>query len=169
MRSDWRATGKATDFYDLKGTVEDLLAELRLHKHAFRPVDVPPFVPGTSAELSIADKVVGYAGQVDPQVVAIDRLPFPLFAFELDLETLLEQHSTSAAYHQLSRQPSVTRDLAIVVPMTVAFADIEATGARPRGRRSNPCDWSTFTAGRRCPKSIRAWRCGWCSAIRNAR
>jgi phenylalanyl-tRNA synthetase beta chain len=127
LRSDWRSSGKATDFYDLKGTIEDLLAELRLNDHMFRPVDSGPFVAGTSAEISAAGKVVGYAGQIDPQVIPIDRLPFALFAFELDLQTLLELYSTSAAYEQLSRQPAVTRDLAIVVPMTVAFADIEAT------------------------------------------
>jgi phenylalanyl-tRNA synthetase beta chain len=127
LRSDWRASGTPADFYDLKGTIEDLLAELRLNKYTFRPVDAPPFVPGTSAELSVAGNVVGHAGQIDPQVVAIDRLPFPLFAFELDLQSLLELHSNSAAYQQLSRQPAVTRDLAIVVSMTVAFAEIEAT------------------------------------------
>ncbi len=127
LRSDWRSSGKASDFYDLKGTVEDLLAELRLNNHTFRPIDAPPFVAGTSAEVLIAGQVVGYAGQIDPQVVTIDRLPFPLFAFELDLQTLLELHSSTAAYQQLSRQPAVTRDLAIVVSMTVPFADIEAT------------------------------------------
>jgi phenylalanyl-tRNA synthetase beta chain len=125
--ADWRNSGKPTDFYLLKGVLEDLLEAVGCRKYVLRPVDQAPFIPGTSAELLVGDQLIGHLGQLDRDVVGIDRLPFPLFAFELELELLQAAFTSPSGYRAVSRQPAVTRDLAIVVPVGTAYAELEAT------------------------------------------
>ncbi len=62
---------------------------------------------------------IGFIGEIDPRVVEFERVPFRVFAFELDLEALEDAFRTPSVYHQLMRQPAVTRDLAIVVRVAV--------------------------------------------------
>jgi phenylalanyl-tRNA synthetase beta chain len=125
QRSDWRADGTQVDFFTLKGMVEDLLEIMGARHVAFRPSDRQPFVAGTAAEVSTGDQpAIGSIGEIDPKVVAFERVPFRVFAFELDLESLEGAFKTLPVYHQLLRQPAVTRDLAVVVKTTVSYAEV---------------------------------------------
>ena len=55
----------------------------------FQPADRQPFVAGTAAEVSLEnERTIGFIGEIDPKVVEFERVPFRVFAFELDLEAL---------------------------------------------------------------------------------
>jgi phenylalanyl-tRNA synthetase beta chain len=124
-RSNWRSDGTQADFFTLKGAVEDLLEVVGARNVVVRPADRQPFVAGTAAEIVLADKrSIGFMGEIDPRVVEFERVPFRVFAFELDLEALEDAFRTPSVYHQLLRQPAVTRDLAVVVRVTVPYADL---------------------------------------------
>ena len=58
-----------------------------------------------------------------------------MFAFELDLESLEDAFGTVPVYHQLLRQPAVTRDLAVVVRIVVPYADLIETIRSTAGPR----------------------------------
>ena len=60
-------------------------------------------------------------------------MPFRVYGFELDLESLEETFTTLPVYHQLLRQPAVTRDLAVVVRIEVSYAELVDT-IRVHGR-----------------------------------
>jgi phenylalanyl-tRNA synthetase beta chain len=130
--SQWQGE-KDFDFFTMKGIVEDLLESLRCPRVIFRPHDVAPFLPGTAAQLVWGDRVLGVIGQVAAEAVGIDRLTFKLFAFELELQILDECYSDGASYRHLSRQPAVTRDVAVVVPTSLTYADLEATVRQESG------------------------------------
>ena len=88
-RSNWRADGTQVDFFTLKGLVEDLLESIGARGTVFQPVSRQPFVAGTAAEVCLRDKTsIGFIGEIDPKVVEFERVPFRVFAFELDLEAL---------------------------------------------------------------------------------
>jgi len=126
-RSNWRAGGQKVDFFVAKGWVEDLLGAVRCQPYAMRRADAAPYLPGRTAEVLVGeggDRVAGWMGELDPAAFRIDRLPFPLFGFELEMEAL--QQGSAAIYLAIPRLPPVTRDLAFVVPMTVAFGDVLA-------------------------------------------
>jgi phenylalanyl-tRNA synthetase beta chain len=133
-RSDWRTGAQVIDFFVLKGILEDLAAALGVGELTFRAVDRAPYVAGTTAEILLADgKCVGAIGEVDARLLAIDRLTFKLFAFEVDLEALVASFAATAAYKPLPRLPAVTRDLAVVAPLSVAYEELAAAISKNAG------------------------------------
>jgi phenylalanyl-tRNA synthetase beta chain len=136
QRSNWRSDGTQVDFFTLKGIVEDLLEKIGARDIAFQPVDRPPFVSGTAAQVSrLNEPPYGFIGEIDPKLVAFERVPFHVFAFELDLEALEDAFKTLPVYHQLLRQPAVARDLAVVVRIGIAYAEIVDTIRSAAGPR----------------------------------
>jgi phenylalanyl-tRNA synthetase beta chain len=136
QRSNWRADGTQVDFFTLKGMVEDLLEIIGARNAVFQPADRQPFVAGTAAEVSLSNsRSIGFIGEVDPKLVEFERVPFRVFAFELDLETLEDALKALPVYHQLPRQPAVTRDLAVVVKIAVSYADLVDTIRSTAGPR----------------------------------
>ncbi|GAC1466268.1 MAG: phenylalanine--tRNA ligase subunit beta [Isosphaeraceae bacterium] len=126
-RSDWRGDAKQVDFFWLKGVLEDLLEGLGERGVTYRGCDRPAFVPGASAEiLSGAKRPLGVLGEVDPRTAGIERLPFPLFAFEIDLGPLALSTSSLPIHQPTPRFPAVTRDLALVVPDRVDYDELYA-------------------------------------------
>ena len=112
------------------GTV-DAIEAARL---VFRAADLEPTVrnaehlpwhPGRCAEFSVDGRVVGYAGELHPKVIAAAGLPERTCAMELDLDALpLSEHLPAPV---LSPFPAVHQDLALVVSDEVPAADVEAT------------------------------------------
>ena len=128
QRSNWRSDGTQVDFFTLKGTVEDLLEIIGARDAVFQPTDRQPYVAGTATEVSLKNKrSIGFLGEVYPKLVEFERVPFRVFAFELDLESLEDAFKTLPVYHQLLRQPAVARDLAVVVKISVPYADLVDT------------------------------------------
>jgi phenylalanyl-tRNA synthetase beta chain len=124
-RSNWQSDGTLADFFTLKGTVEDLLESLGARDAAFHPADRLPFLAGMAADVSLGNSsTVAWLGEIDPKLVEFERVPFKVFAFELDIESLADAFGTLPVYHHLLRQPAVTRDLAVVVRIDEPYADI---------------------------------------------
>ena len=136
QRSNWRADGTQVDFFTLKGMVEDLLEIIGARDLVFEPADRQPFVAGTAALVSLAEKPpIGCIGEIDPKVVAFERVPFRTFAFELDLEAWKTPSrrylsTTNFCASRLSRVISP-----IVVPTTVSYADLVGTLRSAAGPR----------------------------------
>ena len=72
--------------------------------------------PGRCANVIVNEKVVGVIGELHPRWVQKYELTSAPVIFEAELDALLG--SNLPAYRELSRQPAVTRDLALVVPQT---------------------------------------------------
>jgi phenylalanyl-tRNA synthetase beta chain len=123
-----------SDFYDLKGVLEGLAADLHLPAVAFEPArDVPHLHPGRAARLLVAGKPVGAFGELHPKVAAAFRLADrAVLAAELDLEAVLAAAPERFPYRPLSTFPPVLRDVAVVVaedvPAERVLAELTAAG-----------------------------------------
>ena len=133
--SNWRAATAQIDFYTTKGVLEDLFDVLGIDDVLFKPADQPPFLLGATAEILVGNRSIGFVGEVDPDVLKLERLTFKLFAFELDLEAITQVASSLPAYRPLYRQPAVLRDLAIVIPVTTVYSEVEAAIRETAGPR----------------------------------
>ena len=129
---DWRNGIERMDFYHMKGLAEAFLEHVGAASHTFDPVCLAPFRPGSAATIGITPnqrpqerEQIGTLGELDRQVVAVKKLPFSLFAFELDLGALETSFMTAPQFHPLTQTPAVTRDLAIVVRQDQSYASIE--------------------------------------------
>ncbi|WP_263773047.1 phenylalanine--tRNA ligase subunit beta [Propionivibrio soli] len=110
LPEQWASASRAVDFFDIKGEVELLLAPCVAR---FEKTVHPALHPGRSARLIVDGESIGFVGELHPQWVQKYELPLAPVVFELDLAALTK--SRLPKYVEVSRQPSATRDLAIVV------------------------------------------------------
>jgi phenylalanyl-tRNA synthetase beta chain len=86
-----------------------------------------PWHPGRCAQLSLADgTLVGYAGELHPQVVSSLDLPQRTVAGELDVDVLVAATGTPLQARALSTYPPANTDVALVVAESVPAAHVEA-------------------------------------------
>lgn len=113
-RAVWRGESK-TDFFTVKGELEDLFESLGIKNVIFKPALRAPFKQGETASLHLGDTLIGHAGAVDTSVIKIERQAYPLYAFEIDLRAVDAAFDAPITYTPVNKLPPVTRDLAIVV------------------------------------------------------
>jgi phenylalanyl-tRNA synthetase beta chain len=103
-------------FFDLKGIVEDLVARLSLPVVTWERGEHPAMHPGRTARLLVDGVEAGFAGELHPLVRAAFDLPeTPVAVMELDLDALLAPWGAAMPMTELSAQPAVYEDLALIV------------------------------------------------------
>ena len=111
------------DFYITKGIVEELLDYLGYgNRYSFvvKENEMPDEVhPGKSALISVNNDVVGLIGRIHPSLVKED-----VYVFEIDLDKLLGKKVGKMKYKEISKFPSVKKDLSIVVDKNITSEEI---------------------------------------------
>ncbi|HYC38493.1 MAG TPA: phenylalanine--tRNA ligase subunit beta [Usitatibacter sp.] len=111
----WSDKSPAVDFYDAKGDVEALAAGRPLE---FVPGHHPACRPGRCAVIRVDGRAVGVVGELHPRLQQRYELGSPPVVFEMLTGPLLE--GSVPAFAGVSRMPAVRRDVALVVPESVA-------------------------------------------------
>ncbi len=120
------AYGDGMDFFALKGTVQAVLAQLRIAGAAFLPVrDNPSYHPGRCAEVLVDGKSLGVFGQIHPVVAQNYGVDAELYCAELSLDALFAAKGSDPEYVPLPKFPAVTRDIAVVCDDRVTVGDLE--------------------------------------------
>ena len=120
----------ATDFYTVKGIIENLLVLLGLENRVqLRECKDKDFLhPGKCAKLVMLGKQpldVGFFGEVHPLLKDKEKFQQNVYLFEIDLEELLKAvHISTVKYKKLPQFPEVQRDLAFIVPENVSCDEI---------------------------------------------
>ncbi|PKG81679.1 phenylalanine--tRNA ligase subunit beta [Colwellia sp. 75C3] len=110
----WSMEKAATDFYDIKGDVEALLAlTCDAHGYEFSKAEVDALHPGQTAQITKNGVYVGCVGTLHPELERKLGLNGRTLIFELLLSEVLVQQIPEAS--DISRFPANRRDLAIVV------------------------------------------------------
>jgi phenylalanyl-tRNA synthetase beta chain len=120
----WGEPARKVDFHDLKGDLESLAAASGAQLE-YRRSDRPFGHPGRSADVYRDGERIGWIGQLHPRLARALDLDMDVFGFELEFEALARRALPRAA--ELSRYPSVRRDLAFLVPEAVDWSALEAT------------------------------------------
>ena len=117
----------ALDFFDLKGVIEALAADLHLARVSYRPSQAAYLHPGRAAELVVGSKAVAHFGQMHPKTAQAYGLgERTILAGELDLEALLAAVPERYAYTPVPRFPAALRDIAVIVEEAIPAERIEA-------------------------------------------
>ncbi len=124
------AYGEGFDFYDLKGTVEAILKDIRAEDIHFdgslgAPSDAS-YHPGRFATIWCGANQVGVMGQIHPNVAKNFGVDGELYCAELSFDSLY-YHAMGAGpeYVPLPRFPSVTRDIAVVCDEAITVGALE--------------------------------------------
>jgi phenylalanyl-tRNA synthetase beta chain len=123
LPEQWSGKPREVDFADLKGVVEGLLG-LAAADADFRPAADAWGHPGRSARVWREGRDLGWIGHLHPGLVKALDLEGEVLAFELDVEPLVAREVPRA--REVSRFPSVRRDLALVVPEGTPWSALEA-------------------------------------------
>ncbi|MDH3588443.1 MAG: phenylalanine--tRNA ligase subunit beta [Gammaproteobacteria bacterium] len=121
----WSSQRENSDFFDLKADLEALL-ELtgEPDQFAFEPAEHPTLHPGQTARVMRSGSPVGWLGALHPAHQRALGLGKPPFLFELLVEPSF--HAKMPAYGEISRYPSVRRDISLFVDESVSAAALVA-------------------------------------------
>ncbi|WEI23499.1 phenylalanine--tRNA ligase subunit beta [Acinetobacter bereziniae] len=117
----WHGKAQAMDFFDFKGEVEEVLAAGRVQVEYVRS-EREWLHPGQSAEILIDGKSVGYLGRLHPSLENALDLSTTWVA-ELDQSAVLQTYVSN--FTELSRFPSVRRDIALVISDKINVSEIQ--------------------------------------------
>lgn len=132
LAEQWSSQLKPVDFYDVKAVLESALARVG-YAASYAPSAKAFLHPGRSADVFVEGKLVGVLGALHPSLNKILDLPADVYIFELDLDALPSRKLPKAIAN--SRFPSVRRDLALIVPETVFWSQLETTIYKTLGER----------------------------------
>ena len=113
---------KQVDFYDIKGVAEELLDYLGYGgRYSFVVKDELPqeFHPYQTAQISVNNDIVGIIGKLHPNCTKDN-----VYVLEINLDKLLEKKTGKMKYKEISKFPSVKKDLAVVIDKDITSEEI---------------------------------------------
>ncbi|QNR98607.1 phenylalanine--tRNA ligase subunit beta [Stenotrophomonas sp. 169] len=126
----WGVAARKVDFHDLKGDLEALAAASGAEL-TFKPSVQPFGHPARSADVYRGEVRLGWIGQMHPRLAKAMEIDVDVYGLELDLAPLAARELPRAG--ELSRFPAMRRDLAVLAPDAVDWADLAATVRRAAG------------------------------------
>lgn len=128
----WSATDCSSDFFDLKGDIEDLLAGAGQDARIEFETGGPDWLhPHRSARLLLDGVDSGSFGALHPQMVRKLGLDGEILVAELTLDAV--RFRTLPKAQSVSKFPSVRRDLALIVPDAVEFVALKRCASAAAG------------------------------------
>ena len=113
---------KDVDFFVLKGVAEEILDYLGYaNRYSFVVENNIPneFHPGQVAQISVNNDIVGIIGRVHPLVSKE-----PVFVMEINLDKLLSKKVGKMKFKEISKYPTVKKDLSILVNKEISSQEI---------------------------------------------
>ena len=116
----WRQKGTVQDFFVVKGLAKAILELLGINKIQFQ-------VQGQSVLIESGKQILGSIQVVSNKQLQVFDIKQSVVYLEFDITTLLQVYQAKkVVYQEVSKYPSVERDLALVIPQSTSFEAIEA-------------------------------------------
>jgi phenylalanyl-tRNA synthetase beta chain len=131
----WDGKAAVADFYDLRRDVELLLSLSGQTAHCRFVSDTHPALhPGQSARVTVNGRQdIGWLGKIHPALAESLDLDAGTLLFELECAAL--QHAKPVHFREISRFPSIRRDLAVVVDRALPAGELESAVRELTGER----------------------------------
>ncbi|RGU95757.1 phenylalanine--tRNA ligase subunit beta [Clostridium sp. AF15-17LB] len=117
------------DFFSMKGVVEEFFEKTGLHgKETYDPGAGKPYLhPGRQANIIYDGAVVGYLGEVHPDVADTYGIGEKAYVAVIDMPEIVERATFDRKYTGIARYPAVTRDISMVMPKDILVGQVEET------------------------------------------
>jgi phenylalanyl-tRNA synthetase beta chain len=106
---------KAFDFFDIKGTLENLLESIKINSISFKESHLPTLQPGRQAFVFKDTECLGVVGEVHPSLITKIDMPQRIYFAELNLNTLLSLQKPLLPVENLPLYPASERDWTITL------------------------------------------------------
>jgi phenylalanyl-tRNA synthetase beta chain len=128
----WSGKSGPVDFYDARHDVETILALTgRADEYRFVRNEHPALHPGQTARIQRGARDIGWLGRLHPVIAGQFDLDPDTYLFEFEYAAV--QGGALVQFQELSRYPSIRRDLAIVTDLEVTAAELQAEVQRSAG------------------------------------
>ena len=123
----WSNKDTASDFYDIKGDVQALLAPLQPR---FEAAQHPALHPGRAARVLVGEQHIGFIGELHPRWRQSYDLPQAPVLFELDWQAVLTR--PLPAFTPVSKFQAVERDVAVIVKDSISHDALIASAMQAK-------------------------------------
>ena len=115
------------DFFTMKGVVEEFFEKIGMHeKEKYDPDAGKTYLhPGRQANIIYDGKVVGYLGEIHPEVADVYGIGERAYVAVIDMPEILPYATFDRKYTGIAKYPAVTRDISMVVPKKILVGQIE--------------------------------------------
>ena len=115
------------DFFSMKGVVEEFFECVGMTKKVnYDPNANKNFLhPGRQANIIYDDVIVGYMGEVHPEVADNYGIGTKAYVAVLDMPNIIPFATFERKYEGIAKYPAVTRDISMVVPKLILVGEIE--------------------------------------------
>ena len=115
------------DFFNMKGAVEEFFEKVGMTKKPeYNPDNKKPFLhPGRQADVIYNGEVIGYLGEVHPEVLDNYNIGDKAYIAVIDILKVTENATFDRKYEGIAKYPAVTRDLSMVMRKDILVGDIE--------------------------------------------
>ena len=115
------------DFFTMKGVVEEFFDKVGLHKkEKYDPNAGKSFLhPGRQANIIYDGVVVGYLGEVHPEVADNYGIGTRAYIAVIDMPEIVARATFDRKYTGIAKFPAVTRDISMVMPKEILVGQIE--------------------------------------------
>lgn len=131
----WQSKPQAVDFFTVKGILENVFEQLSINEEityqALTTID--ELHPGRTAAIYLGETMIGFVGQVHPMTAKAYDIP-ETYVAEFDLATVVEASRKGITFRPVTKFPSVTRDIAMLVAEQVTNQEIVRTIQAAAGR-----------------------------------
>lgn len=115
------------DFFSMKGVVEEFFEKIGMkERESYDPnAGIPYLHPGRQANIIYQGKVVGYLGEVHPEVAENYGIGERAYIAVIDMPKIQEYATFERKYTGIAKYPAVNRDISMVVPKSILAGQIE--------------------------------------------
>ena len=120
------------NFYDIKGVAEELLDFLgyeNRYSFVMPKTNIKEFHPGMVAEISVNNDIVGIIGRLHPEVEKDN-----VYVMEIDLDKLLSKKVGKMKFKEISRFPSIKKDISVLVDKNITSKELETKIKKKAGK-----------------------------------
>lgn len=115
------------DFFSMKGVVEEFLEKVGMrNKPEYNPDAGKTFLhPGRQADIVYDGEVIGYLGEVHPDVLDVYSIGEKAYIAVIDMPHIVEKATFDRKYEGIAKFPAVTRDISMVMDKSVLVGTVE--------------------------------------------
>ena len=129
INNNWQNIKIPVDFYLIKGILENILDYLGLkNRYSLMAEEIPNMHPGMSAKVLLDKKEIGIIGRIHPVLSKDD-----IYLFEISMDALMTGVKP-LKYKEVSKYPSINKDLAFIVKKDVSSNEISEVIRKSGGR-----------------------------------
>ena len=115
------------DFFSMKGVIEEFFDKVGMHgKEIYDPQAGKPYLhPGRQANVIYDGTIVGYLGEVHPDVADTYGIGTKAYIAVIDMPEVVKRATFDRKYTGIAKFPAVNRDISMVMPKEILVGEVE--------------------------------------------